>query len=75
MKHYYRTIANPISLRAIRIGLAARRYKTLHDVYEDFMLIGKNCRYYNEDGSVISDYSIRLDKEIKRLFKRYDLDI
>lgn len=50
---YYQLIKNPISMEQIVNKINQKRYQNLRQFRDDVILMVKNCRLYNEDGSIL----------------------
>ncbi|OXU25338.1 hypothetical protein TSAR_015577 [Trichomalopsis sarcophagae] len=59
---YYQVIAEPIDMLTIEANIKAEKYHTENELIQDFKLMFRNCRQYNEVGSSIYDDAKTLEK-------------
>jgi len=64
---YYEVIKNPMDLRTMEHKLDNNQYRSVDDFVEDAMLIVKNCRSYNPEGTVYHKCALRLEKYLQDL--------
>ena len=50
---YYQLIKEPIAMKQIENKINKKQYQSLRQFWQDIKLLCKNCRQYNEDGSVL----------------------
>ena len=50
---YYQHIKNPICMKQIQNKINRKQYQSLRQFRQDIGLLCRNCRQYNEDGSVL----------------------
>ncbi|XP_008204836.3 protein polybromo-1 isoform X2 [Nasonia vitripennis] len=59
---YYQVIAEPIDMLTIEANIKAEKYHTENELIQDFKLMFRNCRQYNEVGSSIYEDAKTLEK-------------
>ena len=62
LQEYYQLIDEPMSLSAIQFRLRARRYSSLSQLVDDFKLVFRNARVFNEPGSNVLKTAAVLEK-------------
>lgn len=53
---YYQVILEPMDLRTIEGNIRAERYVSEESLINDMMLMFRNARHYNEEGSQVGQY-------------------
>lgn len=66
---YYQVIENPVAIETISKKLNRDQYKSLPDVKEDFLIMFKNAKFYNEEGSWVYNDAIVLEEFVEKWFK------
>lgn len=69
---YYKLIKTPIDLSAIKRKLMDGQYQNRHQFREDLELIVSNCRFYNDEQSVVYGASIEFEKLFKTQWARVE---
>ncbi|XP_046678722.1 protein polybromo-1 isoform X3 [Homalodisca vitripennis] len=59
---YYKVIDQPIDMLTIEANIKAEKYQSEEEVLNDFKLMFSNCKQYNEEGSMIYEDAIKLQK-------------
>ncbi|KAK3930738.1 Protein polybromo-1 [Frankliniella fusca] len=59
---YYQVIKEPIDLLTIEANIKNEKYSSDDDALEDFKLMFKNCRQYNEESSLIYEDANNLER-------------
>ncbi|XP_054286185.1 protein polybromo-1-like isoform X2 [Macrosteles quadrilineatus] len=59
---YYKVIDHPIDMLTIESNIKAEKYQCEEEILSDFKLMFDNCKRYNEEGSMIYDDAIKLQK-------------
>ena len=63
---YYKIISTPIDLKMIEEQINLSHYSSEDQLMQDFELLFKNARQFNEEGSEIYNDSIILEKALKK---------
>ncbi|XP_058792072.1 protein polybromo-1 isoform X2 [Phymastichus coffea] len=59
---YYQVITEPIDMLTIEANIKAEKYRNEGELIQDFKLMFRNCRQYNENGSMIYEDAKILEK-------------
>ncbi|CAG0881534.1 unnamed protein product [Darwinula stevensoni] len=59
---YYQVISDPIDMMTIEANVKNDKYKSVQEFVSDCKLMFNNCREYNEEGSVIYQDAVILEK-------------
>ncbi|XP_065223085.1 protein polybromo-1 isoform X3 [Planococcus citri] len=59
---YYKVISEPIDMLTIENNIRSEKYNSEEEILNDFKLMFRNCREYNEEGSLIYEDAIMLEK-------------
>lgn len=59
---YYKVIERPIDMLTIESNIKAEQYQSEGEILADFKLMFQNCRKFNEEGSMIYEDAIKLEK-------------
>ena len=51
---YYKVILEPMDLRTIEYNIRSEKYATEENMMDDFRLMFRNARHYNEEGSQVA---------------------
>jgi ATP-dependent helicase STH1/SNF2 len=70
---YYQLIEKPISMKQMDTSIKKKQYASLSDFYNDIQLMCRNCRQYNEDGSLLFKDANTI--EVRRIEQTYFQDI
>lgn len=62
LPHYYQVIKKPVDLKKIKERIKRHKYHSVGDLETDVLLLCKNARTYNLEGSVIYKDSLELEK-------------
>ncbi|XP_039291348.1 protein polybromo-1 isoform X3 [Nilaparvata lugens] len=66
---YYEVIENPIDMLTIEANIKAEKYTNQDEILNDFKLMFRNCRQYNEEQSMIYEDAIRLERVLMEKVK------
>ncbi|GMM56724.1 RSC chromatin remodeling complex ATPase subunit [Maudiozyma humilis] len=67
---YYKVIPEPIALDTILKKAKKNGYSSLDDVHSDLIVMFKNARFYNEEGSWVFNDANTLEKATEKWFKK-----
>lgn len=59
---YYQVISDPIDVLTIESNIKNEKYNSEEELISDFKLMFSNCRQYNEEGSMIYNDAMLLEK-------------
>ncbi|CAH1403720.1 unnamed protein product [Nezara viridula] len=62
---YYKVIEKPIDMLTIEAYIRAEKYQSEEEILSDFKLMFQNCRKFNEEGSMIYEDAIKLEKILR----------
>ncbi|KAL0956426.1 hypothetical protein HGRIS_002574 [Hohenbuehelia grisea] len=64
---YYEVIKNPMDFRTMEHKLDTYQYSSVDEFVDDAMLIFRNCRTFNPEGTVYHKGALRLEKYLREL--------
>ncbi|XP_014249170.1 protein polybromo-1 isoform X5 [Cimex lectularius] len=59
---YYKVIDKPVDMLTIEANIKQEKYTSEEEILADFKLMFQNCRKYNEEGSMIYEDALKLEK-------------
>ncbi|KAL1139328.1 hypothetical protein AAG570_006314 [Ranatra chinensis] len=59
---YYKVITQPLDMLTIQANIKAEKYTSEEEILADFKVMFANCRRYNEEGSMIYEDAINLER-------------
>lgn len=62
---YYKIISRPISFDMIKKKMDREDYMSLNDFKEDFLLMFRNAKLYNEEGSMVYEDAVAMEEEFR----------
>ena len=68
---YLTIVETPMDLSTVKSKLKEFKYISAQEVIDDIMLIWKNCKKYNIEGSEIYKYAEYLEKQSKKGIEKY----
>ena len=68
---YLTIVKTPMDISTVKKNLKENKYCSVQEVINDIMLIWKNCKNYNIEGSEIHDIAIYMEKQAKKIIEKY----
>jgi hypothetical protein len=68
---YLTIVETPMDLSTVKLKLKENKYISAQEVIDDIMLIWKNCKKYNIEGSEIYKYAEYLEKQSKKAIEKF----
>ncbi|KAI5123056.1 hypothetical protein M0805_000491 [Coniferiporia weirii] len=71
---YYSVIKNPMDFSTMEHKLETSQYSGIEAFSADAMLVFRNCRTYNPEGSIYYKNANKLERRLKELVEKIDVD-
>ncbi|KAL5523700.1 hypothetical protein ACEPAG_7873 [Sanghuangporus baumii] len=71
---YYNVIKHPMDFSTMEHKLETGQYSTMDAFVADGLLVFRNCRTYNPEGSVYYKNALKLEKRMKELVEKVDVE-
>lgn len=71
LNDYLTIVKIPMDISTIKKNLVNKKYFSVQEIIDDIMLIWKNCKNYNIEGTPIHNYACHMEKLAKKNIEKY----